>query len=266
MVDANSVNNKKKIVPNKYALKMLTAGWTNKIFDLQREITSNQPKNNRGKILRALAITICTGLRPAELEKGVKLRLNEHNLLEIEIQGAKLAKNEFGQFERGIETRWLTINPSYNNATSYLTEEMKELVYLCGKREFEFSYCSSTLRKNVANLGKKYLLRYQSKLKDVSITPYTFRHLMSANIKSCTAFSDCERAQILGHLSIRSMQSYARGFRTKSGNKPIVGVRTTQMPEMDKISSMAKLAEFKKKAIDNNKKQTPTNQPKTSMP
>ena len=245
-------NNKKKFGNSKkHVIKKLRSGWHCKLFQIQRERTESQPEDNRGNTLLAVAIVIATGLRPTELESGVILRTNECGSVEIEINGAKVREDQHGENERGIDTRWIVINPEYGQASRFLANEIPKSLLSKNASEISFSYSKSTLKKVINNLGKKYLEMHQPKLKDVQISPYCFRHLMSATLKSCNELDDVQRAQVLGHLSIHSMQSYAKGFRTKTPIKPALNVRTTQMPDARDGKSAMKFAKMKIKSAPN---------------
>jgi integrase len=241
-------NKRKCSNSKKHVLKKLHSGWHCKLFQIQKERTESQPKDNRGNTLLAVAILIATGLRPTELELGVILRITENGSVEIEIQGAKVREDKHGENERGIDTRWIVINPQYSEASRFLANEIPRRLSSEGASEISFSYSKSTLKKVINNLGKKYLEMYQPKLQDLQISPYCLRHLMSASLKSCNQLDDVQRAQVLGHLSILSMQSYAKGFRTKTPIKPALNVRTTQIPGLRDEQPAMKFAKMRMKS------------------
>lgn len=241
-------NKKKCSNSKKHVIKKLRSGWHCKLFQIQQKRTESQPEANRGNTLLAVAIVIATGLRPIELESGVMIRTTENGSVEIEIQGAKVREDEHGENERGIDTRWIVINPEYSEASRFLANEIPKRLLSKRASEIDFSYSKSTLTKVINNLGKKYLEMYQPKLQDLQISPYCFRHLMSASLKSCNELDDIQRAQVLGHLSIRSMQSYAKGFRTKTPIKPALTVRTTQIPGLRDEQPAMKFAKMRIKS------------------
>lgn len=220
---------KRRSNSKKYVIKQLNTGWQCKLFEIQKRTTESQNEKNQGDSLMALSICIATGLRPEELETGVILRTRPDGSAEVEIQGAKVSRDEN---ERGIETRWIVVNPEFSMASKYLTDEIPKILFRQGVSAIHFSYNKSTLRKLVGNLGKRYLKEYQSKQLDLQISPYCFRHSMAAALKSCENLDDTERAQVLGHLSINSMESYAKGFRTKTPIKPALSVRSTEIPRL----------------------------------
>lgn len=222
--------NKKALNSKKHVQKKLKQGWVDRVFEIQLQRTQSQPQRNQGFSILAIAICIATGLRPAELKQGVVLRQLACGNIEVEIYGAKLIRNEFGELDRGIEVRWLTINPDYSLASAYLQHTVPLLLKRSNSSEYKFEYNDSTLRKITSSLGREYLDLYQPKQKELILSPYVFRHQLSASLKSCTMLDNQERAMVLGHLSIDSMQSYSRAFRTKSPIKPILKVRASQAP------------------------------------
>jgi site-specific recombinase XerD len=231
----NTVSNepKKKLKhpkSKKHVIKKLGIGWMNHMFKIQSDTTALQPAVNRGNCLLAIAIAMSTGLRPEELQKGVVLGLSKEGFIEITIQGAKIIKNEFGDVERGIELRVITLNPDYSEAAKYLQNYIPQHLRERGLTKINFSYRKSTLAKVVSTLGQKYLQLHQPKLTELKISPYVFRHQFASSLKSCTELNDIERAQCLGHLSTQSMQRYAKSFRTKSRVRPIVAVSTSAIP------------------------------------
>lgn len=228
----NSKKTPKHPKSKKHLIKKLPAFWMCEMFKIQQSATSAQPPENRGNSLFALAISMSTGLRPEELAKGITLKRSNAGFVEITIQGAKRITDEFGESVRGIETRTLTINPHYCEASKYLHEQVPLLFKQQENTELRFRYNKSTLFKVVSSLGQRFLEKHHSRITTLKISPYAFRHQFAAMLKSCTSMNNTERAQCLGHLSTESMQRYAKAFRSKSSVKPIITVNTSEIPHL----------------------------------
>jgi integrase len=222
---------KKVSKPNsrKHSIKKLPNGWIDEFFLFKQRKNFEQPQSNQGDVLFAIALSIAVGLRPIELENVVKIH-KIGDQIEIEITGAKYSKNEYGVSERGIEKRWITINPEYALASKYVYDIAHEILKDSRNNYFEFGYRRDTLRKIVATTTKSFFKECYPKMKPESISPYSFRHMMSAALKSDESLSDVQIAQVLGHLSTESMKSYAKKFRRGTPKKPMLRVRSSELP------------------------------------
>lgn len=200
-------------------MSRLPKDWRERIF----AAAVSRKKTRPGRLPEALAILWATGLRPAELEKGVQYGIHKGQLI-FQITGAKVGKidNGNGVYERGIEKRVLFINPKLNAATKYLFDNLNGLD---GAKSFKYN--KTSIRNRVNELGREIL----SKLKDPpSISPYSFRHAMGADLKSCDALTDIQRAQVMGHLSVESLESYGRRRRGGGGVSPVLAVQSSAQP------------------------------------
>lgn len=201
-------------------MSRLPKDWRERIFSA----AVGRKKTRPSRLPEALAILWATGLRPAELEKGVQYGIHKGQLV-FQITGAKVGKidNGDGVYERGIEKRVLFINPKLNAATKYLFDNLNGL----DGAKSSFKYNKTSIRNRVNELGREIL----SKLKDPpSISPYSFRHAMGADLKSCDALTDIQRAQVMGHLSVESLESYGRRRRGGGGVSPVLAVQSSAQP------------------------------------
>lgn len=210
----------------KLDLAKLPKNWRNQIF-----AALNPKKSSR--LASAVAVLWATGCRPTEIEKGVKVQLVDGQLV-IEIRGAKVGKitNDEGTFDRGLEWRKLTVNPKLNQATEYLTK-----LVLDGQLH-QVDYNKNSLRTRLNEVGRLAL----KKLKNTpSISPYTFRHAMGSDVKSCADLSDEQRSQIMGHLSCDSLSVYGRR-RHSNGVSPVSKVEASAIPHGEYTDSPKKAA------------------------
>ena len=216
----------------KLDLAKLPKNWRDQIFAAVKPEKSS-------RLASAVAVLWATGCRPTEVEKGIKVQLVDGQLV-IEICGAKVGKitNGEGTFDRGLEWRKLTINPKLNPATKYL----KKLV--ADGQLHQVDYNKNSLRTRLNEVGRLAL----KKLKDTpSISPYSFRHAMGSDVKSCDDLSDEQRSQIMGHLACDSLSVYGRR-RHRGGVSPVTKVEASAVPHGEYTDAPEKSA--KKPKLD----------------
>lgn len=171
----------------------------------------------------AVAVLWATGCRPVELEKGVKVSMQDGQLL-VEIQGAKVGKIDNGQTvaDRGLEWRKLKLSPDLNAATQYLAR-------LVADGPQTVAYNKASLRTRLNETGR---LAIRKLPEGVSIAPYSFRHALGSDLKSCDDYTDEQRAMVMGHLSVESLSVYGRR-RHRGGVKPVASVEASAVPHGD---------------------------------
>lgn len=199
------------------------------VFEVQRSATSKRdglkwlPRDWRSKMLEvvredderwvALFILFATGLRPGELETGVKLSLRSNPLhLHVEILGSKVTE------ERGQEVREL----------SYLVEQCPDVCGLLERlrlnnpgEEVRFAYSKRRLRE----LMRRIALPIFREL-PILPSPVTARHQFAADLKVANRTVE-EIAQAMGHRSVRTQEKY--GFRRHGSRGAIVPARATAL-------------------------------------
>ena len=205
-------------------LSKLPKTWRSMIFE---QVRPDRPS----RLASSVAVLWATGCRPVEIEKGVRVKL-EAGVLVVEIRGAKTGtvpvmtpRDQSGQYEivqadRGLEWRRLKLNPELNDATRYLAKLCQD-----GKTH-TIDYNKNSLRTRLNEAGKLAIRKMPD---GVTISPYTFRHALGSDLKSCDDYSDEEKSMILGHLSCDSLSVYGRR-RHKGGVKPIMAVEASEMP------------------------------------
>lgn len=222
-------NNGGKCKSKKHDLKKLEAGWNDKVYLLQHPSGESGDDLKASNPTNALAIFQSTGLRPDELHTGVTFFLEEDQVV-IEIKGSKQISDANGTVVRGLEKRWITINPSFCMAAEFLCRYVKHQLSLTQRSVFDFKYNKNTFRNTMVALSDKFHETYRPKKTKISITAYFFRHHMSACLKADKELSPEQRAKVMGHLSTDSIESYASAYRRKSPVKPILKVRTSEEP------------------------------------
>ncbi len=208
-----SIKSKQQLVPK------LGKNWRAEIFEAMKP--KKQTRRPVSMVLQATAVLWATGCRPSEIEKGVEVSLdNETGNLTLLVTGAKTGKSTNGQMEsdRGIKFRWITLQRDMTPATELLAE----LIEKAGK--------SITVKYDSNGLGNKISDRGFELFNKKGVSPYCFRHAMGCDLKSCDLMDDVERSQVMGHLSVESLSKYGRRRRGGKGARPILSVKTSEMP------------------------------------
>lgn len=201
----------------KHDLARLPKDWRERTF------AATKPDPQRpSRLATAVALLWSTGCRPAELEHGLQVQLVGGKQLVITIAGAKAGVIDNGQVKakRGIEKRRLTIDANLNEATRYLAQ-------LAATGPLKASYKRNSLRTRINEIGRNVLAKMKL---PPTLSPYSFRHAMGADLKSCDTLTDEERAQVMGHLAVDSLQSYGRRRRGGGGVSPVQKVWTSAQP------------------------------------
>lgn len=198
----------------------LPKDWRGKLFATVQGRKQTKP----GKLPEAVAALWVTGCRPAELEAGI-VYMRDKGRLVISIRGAKhgVIDNGIVKAERGIASRVIAIDPSLHPGAQYLYD----LAGPDDKQPRELSYNKNSIRSRINEAGREVL----AKLKDApSLSPYSFRHAMASDLRSCDTINDVQRAQMMGHLSVESLESYGRRRRGGGGISPFLRVQTSAQP------------------------------------
>lgn len=214
-VEVDGVEGAKKVkLSKKRDLSKLPKTWRSQVFKQLKP-------DKQSRLASAVALLWATGCRPVEIEKGVNVRLEAGQLM-IEIRGAKHGVIDNGEVaaDRGLEWRRLKLDPKLNAATQYLSR-------LCADgQSHQVSYNKNSLRTRLNETGK---LAISKMPEGVTVSPYTFRHAMGSDVKSCDTLTDEERSQIMGHLSMDSLSVYGRR-RHSGGVSPVASVEASAVP------------------------------------
>ena len=174
--------------------------WQEKLF----EKCSTKHQN-------ALAVSLLSGCRPAEIEAGVTVKRDENGNLLLTISGAKLSEI------RGQETRALSISPDHFAARHLLAqlENAPELTVSSNAKAF-----SDATRQ----AGKRAFPRLR-----VGVSPYSIRHAVASQLKASGIDADAV-AMTLGHAATASQSAYGRAHYGGAGGSPlaIVGVSASR--------------------------------------
>ena len=236
--------NKKKPIKRskKYTMAKLPDDWREKMWAAAAAPGKGRAKNGKSpKLRQALAVLWATGCRPAEIELGVTVQMLNDKLVlkiigakvgEVKVQplGKKIAGN-MTTAQRGIESRALAIDPEYSDATKYLRDSL----VASGQLLIRVQYDADGLRSKIGALGKAVIGSRRAQVIDgqrlaVTISPYSFRHAMGCDIKSCDSLSDEQRSAIMGHLSMSSLEKYGRRQHGGGGIRPVIGVHPSVQP------------------------------------
>lgn len=197
----------------------LPKDWRAKLFAAVKGRKQTRP----GKLPEAVAMLWVTGCRPAELEAGITY-MADKGCLVVKIAGAKHGKIDNGKIvaDRGMAWRTIAVDPDLHPGARYLYD-----LALAQKLPRVLSYNKNSIRSRINETGREIL----AKLKDPpSLSPYSFRHAMASDLKSCDTITDERRAQVMGHLSVESLESYGRRRRGGGGVSPVAKVNTSVQP------------------------------------
>ena len=197
----------------------LPKDWRLKLFETVKGRKQTKPS----RLPEAVAALWVTGCRPAELEAGITYMAHNGQLV-VKIAGAKHGKIDNGETvaDRGMAWRTLALDPDLHPGARYLYD-----LVLSEKLPRVLSYNKNSIRSRINEAGREVL----AKLKDApSLSPYSFRHAMASDLKSCDTLTDEQRAQVMGHLSVESLESYGRRRRGGGGVSPVAKVQTSVQP------------------------------------
>lgn len=212
------ISNKKKPSKSKReTLGQLPPDWRARIFAATGTIKPRPPS----QIRKAVAVLWLTGCRPAELENGVDVQMDGGQLV-ITIRSAKVGEIDNGQViaPRGIEVRRLRIDPTSTPAAELLAG-------LAAAGPIVVKHPKKSLRTRVNELGREVLAKMRN---PPSVAPYSFRHAMGCDLKSCDTLTDEERAAAMGHLSTESLTKYGRRRRGGGEKSPFEKIEASAVP------------------------------------
>jgi hypothetical protein len=216
------ISNKKKpgSKSKRETLGSLPADWRARIFAATGTIPRPKPRPP-SQIRVGVAVLWATGCRPAELERGVELQMDGGHLV-ITIRAAKVGLIDNGDViaQRGLEVRRLRLDPASTPATELLAS-------LAANGPITVKHPKKSLRTRVNELGQEVLAKMRN---PPSVAPYSFRHAMGCDLKSCDSLTDIQRAMTMGHLSTESLTKYGRRRRGGGGASPILDVEASAVP------------------------------------
>lgn len=173
--------------------------WQEKLFEKMSEKHKN-----------ALAISLLSGCRPAEIEAGIHVKRDGNNLI-LTIKGAKLSEI------RGQETRQLSISGEHFAAKHLLSQ-------LENAPEITVSSNAKAFSDATRQAGKRAFPRLK-----IGVSPYSIRHAVASQLKASGIAQDAV-AMTLGHAATASQSAYGRAHHGTSGaaSLAIVGVSASR--------------------------------------
>ena len=212
------INKKKPSKSKRETLGQLPPDWRARIFAATGTIDKARPPSQARK---AVAVLWLTGCRPLELQNGVEVQMDGGQLV-ITIRSAKVGEIDNGAViaQRGIEVRRLRIDPTSTPAAELLAG-------LAAAGPIVVKHPKKSLRTRVNELGREVLAKMRN---PPSVAPYSFRHAMGCDLKSCDTLTDEERAAAMGHLSTESLTKYGRRRRGGGGQSPFEKIEASAVP------------------------------------
>ena len=203
----------------KHDMARLPADWRERAFADTLSLRPDQPSQTR----KAVALLWLTGCRPSEIAKGVVVRMQDGELV-IEITGSKtdtIPTLLGGDVDRGLGLRTVYVDPKLNAGALFLAG-------LAAGGPVTITHNAASLKTRINEIGHNILSRMK---RPPSLSPYSFRHAIACDLKSCDSLDDETRSTVMGHGSTESLESYGRRRRGGSaGPAPILRAVATIQP------------------------------------
>lgn len=217
--EGRPVKSKPASKSKKHDIARLPADWRERAFADTLSQRPDQPSQTR----KAVALLWLTGCRPSEVQKGVVVRMQDGELV-IEITGSKtdtIPTLLGGDIDRGLGLRTIYVDPALNAAAVFLAG-------LAAAGPITITHNAASLRTRINEIGQTILAKMK---RPPSLSPYSFRHAMGCDLKSCDSLDDETRSTTMGHGSTESLESYGRRRRGGSaGPAPILRAVATIQP------------------------------------
>lgn len=231
-ISAEPDKKKRKTAPNskKHSIGKLPKDWRQKMWAASGAPGKGRAKNGMSpKFRQALAVVQLTGCRPSELEKGILIGLTDDGKIWIHIEGSKTGmvtvdlpgKVGKTQVPRGIEARQLVIDPAISPAAEYLAQAVA-----VANDNISAQYDADGFRSKINSLGRQAL----GDRRATTVSPYSYRHAMGCDLKSCDTLTDAAMSSIMGHRSLESLARYGKRRRGGGGPSPVVEVLVSTQP------------------------------------
>lgn len=175
-----------------------------KYGDFRSRLVAAAGKAGRIAIL-ALAIA---GMRPAEIEKGVVLKVVDDNKFDVRIEGVKFTE------DTGHERRVQRHDASLSELAGKLFRAIKR----AGGRIL-LKRSADSLREDIKSAARRADI-------SLDISPYTLRQQFAADLKA-SGWSRVDVAKAMGHASTRTAGRYGRKKSGSSGSSSMVEVAAT---------------------------------------
>lgn len=154
----------------------------------------------------AVAILWATGCRPAEIEKGARVCLEEDCLV-VELRGAKVTA--------GTGHAWRRLYIDRRTAAGRAVLEQ-----LGNRTSMEVQRKAKRIANDFADIRARLGHGFEG------LSPYCMRHAASAAAKSSEAMNPEDVAGLMGHVSTRTQSRYGTARQAKGGGSAVTFVQT----------------------------------------
>lgn len=176
-------------------------------------------KMQRSKFKPALAVAWLTGCRPSEIMNGVEVALTEKDgskYLIFKVLGTKRGKNNnYGQEKRFVKVS--ITNPAASFLVNNIENNDNKNIIVSIETTEGFSQAVNDASKRIWKSKKEH------------VSPYSFRHSFSADVKSFANEVMMEEdeskrliAQALGHSSADTQQNYGTSQQSKGSTSKVI--------------------------------------------
>jgi integrase len=204
-------------------LKRMPENWREKLWGAV---------SAKSKYRGAIGACILTGVRPAELVKGVEVRVKPNGDLIFDIRGAKTQGGRYGQLARRLIVA----------APGVIGDFFRKA--LDGTRAMTVCVGDARLFGNqLSEYGRKCWPRKRER-----ISPYSLRHQFAADLK---ATGDADAVSLaLGHSVADTAQHYGTARQAKKGGGKLLAVETTRALRKERKQEKTKAIErFQERAL-----------------
>jgi len=185
----------------------------------------------RTKYGEATAVTMCTGLRPRELEHGVIIMIHNQELVFM-IRGAKTHGGKYGQ-----PYRWIRL-PIMSPEAKFLARNVKEV----GGVHLVQIESAAAFKDSMA-----YQSRQEWPAESYVVTPYSWRHHIRDHAEQILSMT--EISQWMGHCSIPSQAIYGTGWSPGSAWRNPIREVAGSNPVRDRENVIERLAARFKQSV-----------------
>lgn len=197
--DAEAVARRDRTHKQRHKLGRLAEDWRQRIWN----------RTGGGKYADAVAVAAVAGLRPAELESGVVVKLMNDGRLAFVIEGAKVKAAGEGRAAQGQKARAFAVAFP---AGDPMAEHLKKLA--AGRPDQKLKIRVSSGRAFASAFRSASAKAFPNSSAPPSA--YAFRHGFCAEAKS-SGLTPEQVAQVMGHASTRSQKHYGQRQQSRGG-------------------------------------------------
>lgn len=209
--EAQQMNNLLTIKP---AFKKRQSKSSIELMDGWREALIERVVTSKSIHKQEILVAILTGLRPSELENGVRI-IVDNDQVKFTIKGTKVKVGDDGKVQQGMAWRSIQYKlPSDDKALTFLLKMLKEENPVGNMHEVGLKSSIKGFSSALSKLGDGLV-----KTRGKSFSQYNLRHSFATLLKSSGCY-DIEISRALGHISMKTKSYYGRTKSAPTGVSP----------------------------------------------